>query len=61
MSNRLWESMTITRYLMLTAFNLVAFAFAYWVITDLRWEWIGWLLLWLPWMLVCNLVLRKTF
>jgi hypothetical protein len=46
---------------MLTAFNLVAFAFAYWVITDLRWEWIGWLLLWLPWMLVCNLVLRKTF
>jgi hypothetical protein len=50
----------LLRYLLLTTFNLAAVTFAYWAITDLRWEWIAWLFLWLPWMLACNLVLRKA-
>jgi hypothetical protein len=50
----------LTRYLLLTIFNITALAFACWTITDLRWEWLAWLFLWLPWMLTCNLTLRKA-
>lgn len=51
---------SLLRYLLLAVFNLASLAFACWAITDLRWEWLAWLLLWLPWMLACNLVLRKA-
>jgi hypothetical protein len=54
------EMRLLARYLLLATFNLATLSFAYWAITDLRWEWIAWLLLWLPWMLACNLVLRKA-
>jgi hypothetical protein len=69
------EMRSLARYLLLATFNLAALAFACWTITDLRWEWlspstlrfeelrpwhIAWLLLWLPWMLACNLTLRRA-
>jgi hypothetical protein len=50
----------LARYLLLATFNLATLSFSYWAITDLRWEWLAWLLLWLPWMLACNLTLRKA-
>jgi hypothetical protein len=54
------EMRSLLRYLLLAVFNLATLAFAYWAITDFRWEWLAWLLLWLPWMLACNLTLRKA-